>query len=261
METKLTKNQAINQIIYGDYLFEGNHYNTLSLCEREVFENCINFYKNAEPSADVWLDETEHTATVYINEGAAFGYDKDRQVLYISVVNTLNDEDAEQLQGILESYSMEDIENTIGEIVAEQENDSVVTDKEVVLDFISFLEGYALRFKEFHWDSDKKAKHETAEKAYDLVYALEDSIAEDMMGFTESRIKPGTINPVTPADRLSPPQDDIEVDIVMTLQMLADDTFSFYKKIEHNNNFIGIRSEVENFMHELRQLIYLAKMA
>jgi hypothetical protein len=129
------------------------------------------------------------------------------------------------------------------------------------LDFISFLEGYALRFKEFHWDSDKKAKHETAEKAYDLVYALEDSIAEDMMGFTESRIKPGTINPVMPADRLSPPQDDIEVDIVMTLQMLADDTFSFYKKIEHNNNFIGIRSEVENFMHELRQLIYLAKMA
>ena len=262
METKLVNNQSINQIISGDYLFEGNQYNTLMLCEPELFENCIdNFYQIVEPSDTLRLSENDHSTTVYVNESAAFGYDKDRQVLYISAVNEMSNEDAERFHSILESYSEEDIENVMNEILSEETPETMVSDKEMVLDFISFLEGYALRFKEFHWDSDKKAKHETAEKAYDLVYALEDSIAEDMMGFTETRIKPGSVNPVIPADRLSPPQDDIEVDLVTTLQMLSDDTFSFYKKIEHNNNFIGIRSEVENFMHELRQLIYLAKMA
>ena len=267
MNSKPAINQTINTII-GDYTYNGVNYNAIIECTPEMFENYAdNLYSvigAMNPNGNISTVESAQNITILLNENTVCCYDKHNEILYANITTApsdMDETDKKELLRIFETYSDEEIDTAMNEIVSEEDDGSMFSDKQVVLEFISFLEGYAIRFKEFHWDSERKAKHETAEKAYDLVYALEDSIAEDMMGFTETRIKPGSVNPVIPADRLSPPQDDIEVDLVTALQMLSDDTFSFYKKIEHNNNFIGIRSEVENFMHELRQLIYLAKMA
>lgn len=258
MDSKLVN----NQIITGNYTYDGCDYNAIIECDTIMFENYVDALSMANNGEGINKREREHCVTVFLNEAVACGYDKDNNILYVNVPEwsaDIDQYDAETLRQISEAYSQDEINDAMNDII--EENEVTVSDKEIVLDFISFLEGYALRFKEFHWDSEKASKHATAEKAYDLVYNLEDSLAEDMMGFTDSRIKPGSVNPVMPAERLNPPQDDIEVDLVTTLNMLRDDTFSFYRKVEHNNNFIGIRSEVENFLHELTQLIYLARMA
>lgn len=266
MNSENISNQSVmdNQIITGNYTYNGCTYNAVIECTPAMFENYADtLYSTVDPEDNVNSHETDDSTTILVNESLVCGYDRKNHMLYVNIPNSaarMMDVDAERLRQIVESFSPEELNELLTEVAAEDDN-LTISDKEIVLEFLSFLEGYALRFKEFHWDSEAKSKHETAEKAYDLVYALEDSIAEDMMGFTDSRIKPGSINPVMPADRLSPPQDDIEVDFVTTLGMLRDDTFSFYKKVEHNNNFIGIRSEVENFLHELTQVIYLAKMA
>lgn len=266
MNSKDTSNQSVmnNQIIIGSYTYNGCAYNAVIECTPVMFENYTDtIYNSADSEDTVNTIEDRNATTILVNESLVCGYDNKNGMLYVNIPDTaakMMKVDADKLRQIVESYSKEELDELLSEVASEDDN-MTISDKEVVLEFLSFLEGYTLRFKEQHWNSDTKSSHETAEKAYDLVYALEDSIAEDMMGFTDSRIKPGSINPVMPATRLSPPQDDIEVDFVTTLNMLRDDAFSFYKKVEHNNNFIGIRSEVENFLHELTKLIYLAKMA
>lgn len=260
----MNKNQIIsqtaNKVITGDYTFKRHNYNAIIECSFELFENYI---ANLQTDKRIRMDVKDGYIDVYLNKTAVCSYDENNGIMFMSIptdINEMQEDDAVKFKSLLESYSPEEIEDAMNDIVTEDES-VTISDKEIVLEFISFLEGYALRFKEFHWDSRKKAMHENAEKAYNLVFTLEDSIAEDMMGFTGSKIKPGDIAPVMPADTLSPPQDNIKVDFVTTLKMLTDDTFSFYKKIENNNNFIGIRSELENFLHELRQLTYLAKMS
>lgn len=264
MNSKPAINQTINTII-GDYTYNGVNYNAIIECTPEMFENYAdNLYSvigAANPNGNISTVESAQNIAILLNENTVCCYDKHNKMLYANITtapSVMDETDRKELLRIFETYSDEEIDTAMDEIASEEDDGSMFSDKQAVLEFISFLEGYAIRFKEFHWDSERKAKHETAEKAYDLVYALEDSIAEDMMGMCGSRITPGSVNPVIPADKA---QRDKKVDFVDTLKMLSDDTFSFYRKIEHNNNFIGIRSEVENFLHELRQLIYLANMA
>lgn len=264
MNSKPAINQTINTII-GDYTYNGVNYNAIIECTPEMFENYAdNLYSvigAANPNGNISTVESAQNIAILLNENTVCCYDKHNKMLYANITtapSVMDETDRKELLRIFETYSDEEIDTAMDEIASEEDDGSMFSDKQAVLEFISFLEGYAIRFKEFHWDSERKAKHETAERAYDLVYALEDSIAEDMMGMCDSRITPGSVNPVIPADKA---QSDKKMDFVDTLKMLSDDTFSFYRKIEHNNNFIGIRSEVENFLHALRQLIYLANMA
>lgn len=265
MNSKYTNNQSVmsNQIITGNYNYNGYTYNAVIECTPNMFKNYADsIYESADLTDEINFQDKENSTTVFVNESLICGYDKKNDMLYVNIPDSAEKMlkiDAKKLEEIVESFTPEEYDEILSEVLSEEDNPTV-SDKEIVLEFLQILEGYALRFKEFHWNSETKSMHETAEKAYDLVYSLEDSIAEDMMGSIDSRIKPGSINPIMPTHKPSLSQDDTEINFVDTLNMLRDDTFSFYKKIEHNNNFIGIRSEVENFTHELTQIIYLAKM-
>lgn len=254
-----------NQIIIGDYTFNKQHYNALIECTQSDFNQYINTIQNI--SDDVIVKQMKNKSQLlYINGIPSCSYDQKHGMMYgfiFSSTAKLEKEESDRLLQIFENYSKEEINDIMSELFGKDEiaqGDTIISDKELVIEFIAILEGYAIRIKEFHWNADNKSLHETAEKAYDLVYTLEDSIAEDMMGWTGSKINPGSINPIFPTVTYDISQEDIALNFYDILKMLKDNAFSFYNKIENNNNFIGIRSELENFLHEISQLIYLAKL-
>lgn len=259
-----------NQIITGDYRFNGYHYNALIECSQSDFDQYVNTIRsNASASDNIVVEQMKNKSQLLrINNMPGCSYDQKRGNMYgfiFSSTAKMEKEEADRLMNIFESYSKEEINEALGELFGKDEmtqegDDTIISDKELVIEFIALLEGYAIRFKEFHWNASGKSLHETAEKAYDLVYDLEDSIAEDMMGWTDSKIKPGSINPVFPDETCGAPQENIALPLHEVLCMLMDDAVSFYTKIENNINFIGIRSELENFLHKIKQLIYLAKL-
>ncbi len=264
MNSKYTNNQSVmsNQIITGNYNYNGYTYNAVIECTPNMFKNYADsIYESADLTDEINFQDKENSTTVFVNESLICGYDKKNDMLYVNIPDSAEKMlkiDAKRLEEIVESFTPEEYDEILSEVLSEEDNPTV-SDKEVVLDFLALLEGYALRFKEFHWGSNHKSMHESSEEVYDLVYKLEDSIAEDMMGFTDSKIVPGSINPIMPNNETLS-QENIEQDFIDTLNILQNDTFSFYKKIEHNVNFIGIRSEIESFLHEISQMIYLSKM-
>ena len=264
MSTEYINNESVmnNQIIIGNYNYNGYTYNAVIECNPKMFKNYTDsIFESADLGDNIDFQERKNSVNVFINESIICGYDNKNQMLYVNIPDSAEKMlkiDTERLEQIIESFTPEEFDEILSEVMSEDDNPTI-SDKEVVLDFLALLEGYALRFKEFHWDSNRKSMHELSEKVYDLVYELEDSIAEDMMGFTDSKIVPGSINPIMPNNETLS-QENIEQDFIDTLNILRNDTFSFYKKIEHNVNFVGIRSEIENFLHELSQTIYLSKM-
>ena len=257
-----------NQIITGDYIFNGYHFNALIECTLLDFERYVdNIRSETTYSANISIEQLDDkNQLLRINGTPCCGYDQKRGNMYgfvFSNASKMSKEESEKLVSIFEKYSKEEINDALNELSREdvlptERINDIISDKELVIEFIASLEGYAIRFKEFHWNASGKSSHETAERAYDLVYTLEDSIAEDVMGWTGSKIKPGSINPVFPVKADTYSGSALTIDEV--LNMLKNDVFSFYVKIEHNNNFIGIRSELENFLHEINQLVYLAKL-
>lgn len=264
-----TKN-TINQIITGDYTFNGYNYNALMEFNQAGFDQYVDIIRSKAGEQDnIVVEQMKNESQVlFVNGTQCCSYDQKHKKLYGFIydnIASMEKEDSDRLLAIFEKYSKEEINEAMGEMfgkdgMVQEDDEPVISDKELVIEFIAFLEGYAIRFKEFHWNANGKSSHEVAEKAYELVYALEDSIAEDMMGWTDSKIKPGSINPVFPAETSGAPQEHIALPLHAVLSMLKDDAFSFYTNIENNNNFIGIRSELENFLHEISQLIYLAKL-
>ena len=252
------------QIITGNYTYGNFKYDSLvsgrykGMAPSSYFEKFDTLLEDTlEEGENMKLNESVSSSEIVIDETKICALDKRTGFMYgnldlgIShIVNgTMSEEEVTNLNTILDSYSSEELDNLL-EGVFEEENDTIYSDRELICDFIMRLEGYAVRLKEMHWDSDKKAEHELTEKTYKLLFDLEDSIAEDMMGYMGSYITPGTIQPVLPKSE----------SLEGLLNLIKDDAVELYKRIEHNDNCIGVRSEFENFVHEMNQIIYLSKM-
>ena len=159
MNSKYISNQSVmdSQIITGSYTYNGNTYNAIVECTPLMFDNYTDTIYNASDSENrVTFKKSDDSITVFVNESLICGYDRKNHMLYVNIPDTaarMMDVDADKLKQIVESFSSEDLDEMLSE-VAEEDDNMTITDKEIVLEFLAFLEGYALRFKEFHWDSD-----------------------------------------------------------------------------------------------------------
>lgn len=213
--------------------------------------------ENLKTGETINLNESKDCSELLLDGNKVCAYDKNTGFAYgnldfgikETVNGTLTEEELAAIDSIVDL--MGDNINQLFEEVYEEENNTIYSDRELVCDFIMRLEGYTVRLKEMHWDADKKSEHEVTEKTYKLLYDLEDSIAEDMMGYLGSYITPGTIQPVLPKSE----------SLEGLLNTIKDDATEFYKRIEHDDNCIGIRSEIETFIHDMNQIIYLSKMS
>ena len=252
------------QIITGKYTYGNASYDCLvnrygGKVDESYFRKFnVLLTKNLEEGEIVRLNESQDCSELLLNENKVCACDKETGFVYgnldfgmkQTVNGILTEEELNNLHTIIDAAGEENIEELL-EGVFEEENNTIYSDRELICDFIMRIEGYTVRLKEMHWDADKKSEHEVTEKTYKLLYDLEDSIAEDMMGYLGSYITPGTIQPVLPKSE----------SLEGLLNLIKDDATEFYKRIEHDDNCIGIRSEVETFIHDMNQIIYLSKMS
>ena len=119
--------------------------------------------------------------------------------------------------------------------------------KDFVLDFISQLEGYKTKIKELHWEDKSIPGHELAGDVEKMICDFEDSIAEDLQGVFGEDIKANTLHPYNVKSTT----------LKEFLDSLKNSTMQFYKKLD-GDDYIGARSEVEGFIHNINVKKYLA---
>lgn len=253
----------MNSIILGKYTYGGKKYEAIINLDgerneyREYFNRLTEGVQSGLYKNSLQLNENEFAKDFIVEGNTVFSLDKRNNVIYGKweqgvrkmLIPQLTEEETERLNDIVDRYDEDELNTAIDEVF-DNENNAVVSDKEAICDFIMRLEGYAVRLKELHWSAEKKAQHELTEKAYNLVYNLEDSIAEDMMGYLGTYIEPNTITPVLPEDSN---QESL-------FHTILKDAHAICKLMENNENCIGIKSEMESFIHEMNNIIYLGKM-
>lgn len=115
------------------------------------------------------------------------------------------------------------------------------------VDFLCKLEGWKTRCKNLHWAAPNKDIHEYLDDFLEILDGYQDSLAEDIMGVLGSRLNPNSINGT--ACRAS--------NALEFLKQIDTDTIAFYEKISDDTNYVGIKSETENFIHNIKKYNYL----
>lgn len=114
------------------------------------------------------------------------------------------------------------------------------------IDFICTLEGWKTRTKNLHWSAYKKNIHKYLDEFLDVISDYQDSIMEDYMGIN------GKIGPLDIEGTFCPARDfeSLINDIILA-------TREFYREIPEELDFVGIKSETENFIHQVFKYKYL----
>lgn len=114
------------------------------------------------------------------------------------------------------------------------------------IEFICTLEGWKTRTKNLHWSAYKKNIHKYLDQFLEVISDYQDSIMEDYMGIN------GKIDPLEIEGEFCPARDPESLinDIVLK-------TRGFYREIPEELDFVGIKSETENFIHQIFKYKYL----
>lgn len=118
--------------------------------------------------------------------------------------------------------------------------------KRNVLTYINKLQAYKTAIKNLHWSSKNMSEHKLWDDIADSLADAQDEMAEISQGLF-GRIK---------LNELKPRRYNI-TNSKKTLNDIIKDTKMFYSTIKRSNDYIGLRSVVENFLAELDKFTYL----
>ena len=118
--------------------------------------------------------------------------------------------------------------------------------KRNILSFINKLQSYKTAIKNLHWSAKNMSEHKLWDEIADLVADTQDEIAEIAQGVF------GNIK----LNELKPRRYNIN-NSKKTLTDITKDTKLFYSTIKRGEQFVGLRSVVENFIAELEKYQYL----
>lgn len=121
------------------------------------------------------------------------------------------------------------------------------SDTQIYIDFLCRLEGWKTRCKNLHWAAPKKNIHVYLDEFLDVLSGFQDALAEDIMGLLGSRLSPNSINGTSCSS-------DNAIDFINQVNTA---TIIFYNKISDNPNYVGIKSETETFIHNIKKYNYL----
>ena len=115
------------------------------------------------------------------------------------------------------------------------------------IDFLCKLEGWKTKCKNLHWAAPKKNIHVYLDEFLGVLSDYQDALAEDIMGVLGSRLNPDSIEGISCSS-------DNAIDFIKEVDT---STISFYRKISNNPNYVGIKSETETFIHNIKKYNYL----
>ena len=120
-----------------------------------------------------------------------------------------------------------------------------ITPKQLFIDFICQLEGWKTKCKNLHWSAPKKNIHEDLDDFLSVISDYQDGLAEDYQG-TLGKMQPNAIKG-TPCECLN------AIDFI---REVAAKTKEFYAKIADDVDYVGIKSETETFIHQIKVYTY-----
>lgn len=112
--------------------------------------------------------------------------------------------------------------------------------------YLNLLEGYKTRVKNLHWSANGFNIHKNLDELLDIISEFQDSVAEESMGiYGQMKVSDitGTLCSI--------------YDPIRLIKDIKAKTERFYKGLNDNISYIGIRSETETFVHNLNKYIYL----
>lgn len=118
--------------------------------------------------------------------------------------------------------------------------------KRNILSYVNKLQSYKTAIKNLHWSSKNMSEHKLWDDIADSLADAQDEVAEISQGLF-GRIK---------LNELKPRRYNI-TNSKKTLNDIIKDTKMFYSTIKRSNDYIGLRSVVENFLAELDKFTYL----
>jgi hypothetical protein len=121
---------------------------------------------------------------------------------------------------------------------------------EKLINYIRLLESSKLLIKIFHWNSLNLSQHRLLDELYDLVNKLEDSYVEELIGCDLMTIDYADIVPTT----------RVGINTKALILKLRMETINLIDAINDNDRYVGIKSLLESFIHDLNVKKYLFRM-
>lgn len=118
------------------------------------------------------------------------------------------------------------------------------------INFLNQLEGWKTKCKNLHWAAPKKNIHVYLDEFLDIMSDYQDSIAEDYQGIL-GHMQPNVIKGV-PCESLN------GIDFIKEVSIK---TKEFYNKIPSDLDYVGIKSETETFIHNIKKYKYLFELS
>jgi hypothetical protein len=155
-----------------------------------------------------------------------------------------------------EEYTQADVLSTIENLkgnnatVAQDavENNSL---RDEVLSYIKELEGFRIRLREIHWQTERHSEHKLTDDLISEFESHEDSVAEIVMGLLGVRIQVGEVVPELPAEK----------DLKGLLQHALNSAFHLKSKLTSAPGYSGLESLIDDFMQCISKGKYLQTLA
>lgn len=115
-----------------------------------------------------------------------------------------------------------------------------------VLDYINKCEGWKTAIKSLHWNADNLPQHQLCDDIASRIAEFQDQVSEVEQ----------SINGKLQFNKLK------GVDYHVTnlrsfVQDVLDDTNAFYKSLDDNDNYVGMKSDCESFLSDMQRQLYL----
>lgn len=131
----------------------------------------------------------------------------------------------------------------------EEREKASITGSQFFINFLNQLEGWKTKCKNLHWAAPKKNIHVYLDEFLEVLSEYQDSIAEDYQGIL-GHMNPNVIKGI-PSDSLT------AIEMIMEIKK---GTCDFYTAIPEGICYVGIKSETENFIHNLNKYKYLFEL-
>lgn len=118
------------------------------------------------------------------------------------------------------------------------------------INFINYIEGIKTCLKNTHWASENNSEHIRMDEFADIVSDFEDSISEEFQGI-EGQIKDNEVKPI----------EYTFSNVKNLLQDINSKTMELYDSLENDKTYIGVKSEIESFVHNINKYAYLFKLS
>ncbi len=128
------------------------------------------------------------------------------------------------------------------------ENNSL---RDEALDYIKELEGFRIRLREIHWQTERHSEHKLTDDLISEFESHEDEVAEIVMGLLGVRIQVGEVVPTLPEEK----------DLKGLLQHALNSAFHLKSVLTSTPGYSGLESLLDDFTQCISKGKYLQTLS